>query len=68
MIRGCLLCSDEIDERRVGANPLVSYCLSCQQERETNNTFVKSRMEIGQEINGWQFEGLKTTIIKGELV
>jgi hypothetical protein len=56
-------CGDDLPEarRKLG----FELCVPCQQEAEASGKFKKSKMEIYQDISGWQFEGVRTKIIKG---
>ena len=62
----CLNCEEPIDPKRVAALPNVKYCLGCQQVREENGQFQRSKIEITQDINGWQFDGVVEILKKGD--
>jgi RNA polymerase-binding transcription factor DksA len=66
MKRDCVQCGEPIPQKRLEAKPNTYVCVECQSKREDNGEFRRSTMETHQEISGWQFEGVKNTLIKGE--
>jgi hypothetical protein len=62
----CAYCDQPISEKRLKIKPNTKICVSCQQDREERGEFQRSSMEISQDINGWQFDGLDLKIKKGE--
>lgn len=62
----CESCEEVISAARLKARPETKYCLECQEELEKSGKYKPHTMEIGQEINGWQFEGVKTVMIRGD--
>jgi RNA polymerase-binding transcription factor DksA len=56
----CEDCGDEIPAKR-----MATICVACQGELEKAGVYVKARLEIYQELNGWQLEGLNQILIPG---
>lgn len=59
----CLECLDDVPKERAELG--FGVCISCQEDLEKEGKFVKHRMEIYQELVGWQCESVKTQIIRG---
>jgi len=62
----CLDCGDEIDAKRLKARPTAKVCVACQEAREATGKFKRSKMEIGQFIEGWQWAGQQEHLIPGD--
>lgn len=61
----CTDCGDEIPAARLKHSPDVTICVACQQDLEKSGGFVRSRIEVYQELQGWSLEGLNQVIIPG---
>jgi ribosomal protein L37AE/L43A len=59
----CSECGDNLPEKRAAMG--IKICLECQGELERTGQFQKHKMEIYQDISGWQCEGVKTKLIPG---
>lgn len=65
-LRHCVMCEEEIDQKRVEAMPNCKVCVDCQQKREKSGSFRRSKMEVVQELRAWEVENLTNVLIKGE--
>ena len=63
--RECRDCGNEIPLARLELRPNTYFCVDCQKNSEAKGNFVRSKMEISQEIEGWQFAGVELKLIKG---
>lgn len=66
MTKTCEDCDKIIPSNRVENFPKVKTCIACQEERENKGEFRRSKMEIYQDLKGWQVESINTKIIKGD--
>ena len=62
----CKECDSEIPEKRLKAKPNVVLCIDCQEKAEKEGKFKRSKIEISQEIEGWQYAGNIETLIPGD--
>jgi len=53
------------DPRVDAIHSRLNVCVLCQQDLERSGMFVKSRIEIYQDIVGWSLEGINQKIITG---
>ena len=61
----CADCDERIPEARLKVQPDAEVCIKCQAEREKSGKFQRSRIEVSQEISGWQCEAVVQTVIPG---
>lgn len=66
MEKDCVLCGEEINEKRLKVKPETVYCIECQTKREEKGLFSRSKIEIYQELKSWEVEALHSIIIKGD--
>jgi len=59
----CQECGDDVPAARQAMG--IDVCVLCQQDLERSGMFVKSRIEIYQDIVGWSLEGINQKIITG---
>ena len=59
----CQECGDDVPSARQAMG--IDVCVLCQQDLERSGMFVKSRIEIYQDIVGWSLEGINQKIITG---
>lgn len=64
----CTDCGEEINPKRLKIHPNTKICVYCQEEKEAKGQFARHRMEIEPATNGWAFEEIETTFIRGDEV
>jgi RNA polymerase-binding transcription factor DksA len=63
--RDCRDCGEEILPARLKIKPNTYLCTDCQNLSEKKGNFVRHKMEIVQELEGWEFAGQELVLIKG---
>lgn len=64
--RKCNECGEPIAEKRVLARPNTTLCLECQETKESTGKHSRHKIETTQQIAGWQFEGVVSTLVRGD--
>ncbi len=63
-VKECLECGDEINPRRVKANPRAALCIGCQQELENNGGYPLHVMDVQAKSKCGDVDETVSTIVR----